>query len=160
MDVCTIIAKNYAAHARVLARSFAEHHPGGRFFVLVIDDANGYLEPGKEPFEIMTPADLGCDEFGHMAARYDVLELSTAVKPWLLRHLLDRGSQAITYLDPDIQVFGSLNRLEQLALEHRLVLIPHNTVPIPFDGEHPSQVDIMIAGVFNLGYISLAGSPA
>jgi glycosyltransferase involved in cell wall biosynthesis/SAM-dependent methyltransferase len=157
MDACTIIAKNYAAHARVLARSFGEHHPDGRFFVLVIDDTDGYLEPGKEPFELLTPSDLACDEFAMMAARYDVLELSTAVKPWLLRHLLDQGSQTITYLDPDIRIFESLNRLEQLCLEHKLVLIPHNTVPIPFDGERPSQVDIMIAGVFNLGYISLSG---
>ncbi len=46
-----------------------------------------------------------------MAAGYSVLELSTAVKPWLLRHLLhDRGVPDITYLDPDIQVFGSLAR--------------------------------------------------
>jgi glycosyltransferase involved in cell wall biosynthesis len=159
MDVCTIIAKNYAAHARVLARSFAEHHPDGRFFVLVIDDADGYLEPAAEPFEILTPRDLACDEFGEMSVRYDVLELSTAVKPWLLRYLLARGSRTITYLDPDIQIFGSLGRLEQLCLEHKLVLTPHNTVPIPFDGERPSQIDIMISGVFNLGYISLGGGP-
>ena len=160
MDVCTIIAKNYAAQARVLARSFAEHHPDGRFFALVIDNVDGYLDPGKEPFDLLTPADIACDEFGAMAARYDVLELSTAIKPWLLSHMLARGSQTITYLDPDIRIFGSLGPLEHLCLEHKLVLIPHNTVPIPFDGERPSQVDVMISGVFNLGYISLAGGPA
>jgi len=31
MNACTIIAKNYVAQARVLARSYLEHHPGGRF---------------------------------------------------------------------------------------------------------------------------------
>lgn len=155
MDVCTIIAKNYAAHARVLARSFSAHHPDGRIFVLVIDDADGYLEPESEPFEILSPGDIGCDDFQDMAARYDVLELSTAVKPWLLRHLLTAGSPSITYLDPDIQVFASLEPLEELSIERKLVLTPHNTVPIPFDGERPSQIDIMSAGVFNLGYISL-----
>jgi len=33
------------------------------------------------------------------------MELSTAVKPWLLRTLLARpGVDAVSYLDPDIQV--------------------------------------------------------
>ena len=37
MNGCTIIARNYLAQARVLAETFREHHPDGRFFVLVID---------------------------------------------------------------------------------------------------------------------------
>src|ERR671935_35916 len=36
--VCTIIAKNYLAHARVLARSFRQHNPDVRVFVLVVED--------------------------------------------------------------------------------------------------------------------------
>jgi SAM-dependent methyltransferase/glycosyltransferase involved in cell wall biosynthesis len=159
VDACTIIAKNYVAYARVLARSFAEHHPDGRFSVLMIDNVTGYLDPAEEPFELITPDQIGCEEFELMAARYDVLELSTAVKPWLLRYLLARDEGPVTYLDPDILVADSLGRLDQLGREHGLVLIPHNTAPIPFDGERPSQVDIMIAGVFNLGYVTLAPSP-
>ena len=55
-----------------------------------------------------------------MAAGYSVLELSTAVKPWLLRHLLhERGAERITYLDPDIQVFASLGEVESLLARAR-----------------------------------------
>ena len=39
-----------------------------------------------------------------MATIYDVLELSTAVKPWLLRHLLEYDD-VVCFLDPDIEVF-------------------------------------------------------
>ncbi|HEY1689706.1 MAG TPA: glycosyltransferase [Solirubrobacteraceae bacterium] len=156
MDICTIIAKNYAAQARVLARSFARHHPGGRCFVLVIDELDGYLDAETEPFEILTPAQIACDAFEEMAIRYDVLELSTAVKPRLLRYLLERDRDTITYLDPDIKVYSSLEPLDELAQEHGVVLTPHNTVPLPDDGERPTQVDIMLAGVYNLGYVSLA----
>ncbi|MBV9334355.1 MAG: glycosyltransferase family 4 protein [Solirubrobacterales bacterium] len=39
------------------------------------------------------------------------------------------------------------------------MVIPHNREPIPLDGLKPSQVDIMIAGVYNLGYVSLAAGP-
>jgi glycosyltransferase involved in cell wall biosynthesis len=158
VDVCTIIAKNYVAQARVLARSFAEHHPGGRFWTLIIDDFADYIDPTREPFTILTPADIGCEPFEDMAVRYSVIELSTAVKPWLLRHLLREVQGPITYLDPDIQVFGSLEELDRLAFEHGLVLTPHNSEPIPPDGKRPSQIDIMIAGVYNLGYVSLAPS--
>jgi glycosyltransferase involved in cell wall biosynthesis len=156
VDACTIIAKNYVAQARVLARSFAEHHPEGRFWTLIIDEFTDYIDPAREPFEILTPSDVGCEPFEDMAMRYNVLELSTAVKPWLLRHLMREVSGPITYLDPDIHVFGSLHELERLAGAHGVVLIPHNSEPIPADGRRPTQIDIMIAGVYNLGYISLA----
>jgi glycosyltransferase involved in cell wall biosynthesis len=156
MDACTIIAKNYVAQARVLARSFTEHHPEGRFWTLIIDDFADYIDPAQEPFETLTPADIGCEPFADMAFRYSVIELSTAVKPWLLRHLMAELGGPITYLDPDIQVFGSLEELERLAREHKLVLTPHCNQPIPDDGRRPTQIDIMIAGVYNLGYLSLA----
>src|SRR5579884_2998231 len=159
MQLCTIIARNYIAHARVLARSLAEHQPGGRLAVLVVDDPDGESRDASEEFEVLTPADVGCDEFDRMAARYELLELATAVKPWLLRFLISRGAPAVTYLDPDIQVFGSLARLDQLGAERGLVLMPHHTVPIPSDGLLPTQTMILNAGVFNLGYVTVGAGP-
>ena len=95
-----------------------------------------------------------------MAAFYDVMELSTAVKPWLLRTLLERdGVDSVSYLDPDIQVFSSLAKIEEEAVRHGIVLTPHFTVPLPRDGRKPSEEDILIAGTYNLGFIGLgAGS--
>ncbi len=156
LNACTIIAKNYLAYARVLARSFTRHHPGGRFWTLIIDDFTGRLDPQTEPFEVLTPAEIGCEPFLQMAMRYTVLELSTAVKPWLLRHLMDITGAPITYLDPDIKVYAPLTPLDDLAAADGLVLTPHNTSPIPPDDRRPSQVDIMIAGTYNLGYVSVA----
>lgn len=155
MNVCTIIAKNYLAPARVLARSLQATNPGARVWTLVIDDFDGWIDPSQEPFEVLTPADVGCDPFVHMALRYSVLELSTAVKPWLLRHLLALTDQPVTYLDPDIRVYGSLAPLDDLARRHGIVLTPHTLRPVPQDGRTPSQVDVMIAGIYNLGYVSL-----
>jgi glycosyltransferase involved in cell wall biosynthesis len=159
LNVCTIIAKNYVAHARVLARSLKATDPQARLWTLIIDDFERYIDPEREPFDILTPADVGCEPFLQMAVRYSVLELSTAVKPWLLRHLMAQTGGPVTYLDPDIKVFGSLARLDALAHEHGLVLTPHNNEPIPSDGRRPGQIDIMIAGVYNLGYVTLAPRP-
>jgi glycosyltransferase involved in cell wall biosynthesis/SAM-dependent methyltransferase len=157
VDICTIVAKNYVAFARVLARTFREHNPQARCWTLVIDDVEGYLDADAEPFELLTTAELGIDNFAHMAARYDVLELSTAVKPWLLRHLLhERGLDRVAYLDPDIQVFAGLGGIGRLLDDHEMVLIPHLTDPIPDDGLKPSESDIVVAGVYNLGFVALA----
>jgi hypothetical protein len=156
MNICTIIAKNYVAHARVLAESFLEHHPEETCYVLVIDDTESYIDAASEPFELVRPAQLDIDDYEHMAAIYDVLELSTAVKPWLLRHLLDgRGLERVAYLDPDIRVYDRLDEIERLTGEHGLVLIPHITSPLPRDGKRPSEADILISGTYNLGFISL-----
>ncbi len=159
LNVCTIIAKNYLAYARVLAKSFAEHHPGSRLWTLIIDDFSPSIDPADEPFIALAPAEIDCDAFTNMALRYSVLELSTAVKPWLMRHLMRETGGPVTYLDPDIKIYGSLERLDQLGREHGVVLIPHNKEPLPPDGRAPSQIDIMIAGVYNLGYITLAPGP-
>jgi SAM-dependent methyltransferase/glycosyltransferase involved in cell wall biosynthesis len=155
MHACTIVAKNYLAQARVLAGSFLEHNPDGHFAVLVIDEVDGYFDPEGEQFTLLTPANIGCEPFDRMAARYDVLELSTAVKPWLLQQQLAAGAETITYLDPDIQVFAALDHLHDEAMRHGLALTPHNTRPIPDDGKKPTQIDIMVAGVYNLGYVSV-----
>lgn len=156
MNICTIIARNYAAHARVLARSFAATHPDGHCSVLVIDEPEGHLDPAGEPFELVRLDEIGLPDAERMAAIYDVVELSTAVKPWLMRHLLDRdGVDTITYLDPDIRVVDSLAEIERRSREHGGVLTPHLTSPLPRDGRKPSEEDIMIAGSYNLGFISL-----
>ena len=151
---CTIIAKNYVAHARVLALSYREHNPQSSFSVLVVDDFEGYIDPAKEPFEVLTPAQVGVEDFELMAGIYDVLELSTAVKPWLLAALL-REDDRVAYLDPDIEVFDTLGALDELIATHGLVLTPHNTAPLPDDGKRPSQTDILVAGAYNLGFIGL-----
>jgi SAM-dependent methyltransferase len=162
VNICTIIARNYLAHARTLAASFLEHHPDATCVVLVIDEINDAFDPGGEQAVIVGPGDLGFKpgEFADMAARYDVLELSTAVKPWLLRHMLehyDDGS-GIAYFDPDIQVHSRMVELEEMLAAHAVVLTPHLTEAMPRDGKRPDEPALLIAGAFNLGFIGLSRS--
>jgi hypothetical protein len=93
------------AYARVLAESFYFHHPDGTFVVLLIDDEHRQLEPGEGRIVWRRLHDSGLDgqEIRRLAAIYDVRELSTAVKPLLLRHLLDAGADTVIYLDPDVR---------------------------------------------------------
>jgi glycosyltransferase involved in cell wall biosynthesis/2-polyprenyl-3-methyl-5-hydroxy-6-metoxy-1,4-benzoquinol methylase len=156
---CTICACNYVAYARVLAESYYAHHPGGTFVVLLIDDEQGRL-PNEEGIVWRRLRDIGLDEaeMRRLAGIYDVRELSTAVKPLLLRRLLDEGAEAVMYLDPDIRVYGSLARVWELAAEHGIVLTPHTTQPYPRDDSPVNSFYILAAGVYNLGFAGVAAS--
>lgn len=157
MHICTIVARNYLAAARVLARSFSAHNPGGTCWTLVIDDVAGEVDANGEPFTLVRPGELNISRWHEMVAGYSVLELSTAVKPWLLRHLLhDHGVERLTYLDPDIQVFASLQEVDDLLAQHSVIVNPHLTDPMPRDGKRPAETDILISGSFNLGFAGFA----
>ena len=157
MLIATIAARNYLAQTRVLARSFLTHHPTGRVVALVVD-APGPGVGSDEPFEVVTPAALAIEpaELRRMAAIYDVTELSTALKPWFLDHLLARGEQAVTYLDPDIEVFASLVDLDELARRHSIVLTPHRLEVAPDDQREPSEQALLCSGAYNLGFIGVS----
>lgn len=157
MQFCTVVARNYLAYARVLAESVTKQHPDTRLAVLVLDDVDCSVDSRAEPFDVVRPGDLGIEplEFHRMAAIYDVLELATAVKPWLMSLLLERHP-TVCYLDPDIEVFQPLDELDALARRSGIVLTPHTTSPLPRDGLVPGEREILLAGVYNLGFLALS----
>jgi len=162
IHACTIAARNYLPFVRTLATSFREIHPDGRITALIIDDIAGEVDAAAEPFELLRLEDLGTDvaEFHRMAMLYDVTEFSTSLKPWLLQALLDGGAPAVLYLDPDIQVFASLDDLADLTMRHGIALTPHTTVPYPLDGKKTDDRTILAAGIYNLGFIGVSPSAA
>ena len=155
MIACTVIAKNYLAQARVLTRSFLDHHPDGSVRVLVLDDPEHEIGSGED-FRVLSPSDvLPADEFARMATAYGIVELATAVKPALLRHLLAEAP-VVAYFDPDIQIFAPLNDVFDAAAEQGIALTPHSTSPLPREGDGTSTEDVILdAGVFNLGFIAM-----
>lgn len=156
MQACTIVARNYLAQARVLVRSFKRVHPTSRFVVLVVDDREHEERSGAE-FDVMNLDEIGLDagDAGRMPMIYNVTELSTAVKPWLLRSLLKSSAEPVIYFDPDIEIFAPIDHLAKLAAEHSIVLTPHVTDPIPRDKLSLSESDILGAGIYNLGFIAI-----
>jgi glycosyltransferase involved in cell wall biosynthesis/SAM-dependent methyltransferase len=157
VDACTIIARNYLAQARVLARSFLDHHPGARFTVLVIDRLEPFEKAAGDDFDVLLATEIGIEEreLHRMAMIYDVMELATAVKPSLLKTLLARGAADITYFDPDIEIFRPLDDVSELARRHSIVLTPHTLKPLAHDHAEPGEVTLLLAGMFNLGFISI-----
>jgi hypothetical protein len=155
--VCTIISRNYLPYARVLAESLRTHHPECEFYVLMVDGVDARDQ--SETFEIVNVAHLNLPNFRQLAFRYNRLELNTNVKPTFLACLFaKKGMDKLFYLDPDILICGSLSPLFDQLDRHGIVLTPHCTSPIESDGQRPSEVDFLLVGVFNLGFIGLRRS--
>lgn len=153
---CTIVANNYLAYARVLTGSFLERHPDGRMFVLLVDRPDPAIRYDKEQFTAVFAEDLGIPGFLHVAFRYSILELSTAVKPFFLLHLHRlTGCERLCYFDPDILVTGDLGTIYQRLGEADAVLTPHISAPVE-DGLVPGERDFLLSGIYNLGFLGIA----
>lgn len=157
---CTVVAQNYLPAARVLARSYRQHHPDHDMVIAVIDGPRGAVEEAHALVVGPDWFDVDPDEYLRMATAYSLMELATAVKPFLLRRLR-RRAEVVLYLDPDIQVFAPFGEITDLATAHAVVLTPHTLEPIPRDGMEPGEAVIMGTGIFNLGFVAVGqGSEA
>ncbi len=161
---CTIVSPNYLGFARTLAASYLAHHPGHRFFVLIVADAVDpaafhAAAPTPDPFTPVFLPQLGLPDLRSIAMLYDILELNTNVKPTFLKHLLATYPiDKLTYLDPDIFVHAPLVPVFTALDACDAVLTPHMTTPV-FDGHTPSEQDILYNGTYNLGFFAIRRSP-
>jgi len=157
--VCTIVARNYIAQARVLARSFATHHPDVWFSTVIIDgDEEDRSLPGLG--DVVLPRDMGLDQdvLDSMHVMYDVMEYATALKPAMLMHLHRSGAASASYFDPDIRIYDRLDDVFAAAVDHGIAVTPHTLQPIPRDGKRLTESDIMHSGMYNLGFIATGAS--
>ncbi|MBI5929660.1 MAG: glycosyltransferase [Chloroflexi bacterium] len=153
---CTIISKNYLAAARTLVNSIRQFHDNVYPIVLLVDAIEGQFDPSAENFEVMLAQDLGIPRWPHFAMKYDIMELNTAVKPYLLETLFDRfEAQKVIYFDPDIVIYHNLDELLSLLDQNSIVLTPHLLDPLE-DDYSPSELNILQAGTFNLGFIAIS----
>jgi len=154
---CTIVDRNYLAQARVLVESFRNHNNRHDFVVLVIDgDAEDqeYLRDARVLLlnNLSLPEELSIESRSY----YDVVEFATALKPYLLQHLLlSSDYSTCTYLDPDILVYSSLSEICELTLEHEILLTPHRLTPSNIN-RNSGEIAFLKYGIFNLGFISVS----
>jgi len=150
----TVATKNRLARVRVLMDSIARWHPECRSVFFLIDQPDGCFDPSGELFEVVSAESLGLPTFFDMALRYDVMEFSTAFKPFGFQWLFAQGAEAVIYLDSDIMVYSRLDQVEaSLRQGDSVVLTPHVNTSLE-DDFIPDDHSFMKAGVFNLGFMA------
>jgi glycosyltransferase involved in cell wall biosynthesis len=154
LAIFTICSNNYMPAARTFLTSARQHHPEADLFVCLADrriDIPGLYDPD---WTVLEAEELRIPDFRSFRFRYDIIELNTAVKPYMFRYLFDElGYDAALYFDPDIEIFRPLNGVVTPLREGAsFVLTPHLCAPSEDEAE-PNDFTIMRAGIYNLGFL-------
>jgi glycosyltransferase involved in cell wall biosynthesis len=155
LAIFTICSNNYVSMARIFIATAQKFHPEATLYLCLADTL--LPEPGFYPEGCrVVPIDtLDILDFRPFAFRYDVMELNTAVKPFMFQHLFAKGHDTILYFDPDIEVFSRLDQiLTPLRDGASFVLTPHLCAPSEGDA-YPDDIGIMKAGIYNLGFLGV-----
>jgi glycosyltransferase involved in cell wall biosynthesis len=157
LAIFTICSNNYMPFAHVLFASLRRHHPEAALFLCLADRMAETPGLYGEDCTVIAAEDLQVPDFPSFAFRYDIMEFNTALKPFMVLHLLDdRGFDAVIYFDPDIEVFAPLTGV--VAALHggaSFVFTPHLCAPNE-DRREPNDVAIMRAGAYNLGFLAVS----
>lgn len=157
----TCAAKNYLPKVAVLADSLRKFHPE-IVFVLGLSDSLDCDERSLlgRAFDILTLDDLGIDESGKWAYCHNIVELSTAIKPFVLQRILDRPDcSAVLYFDPDMAIFSRLDELVEMLGHSSIILTPHLACPeAPVDAGVPNEISCLRHGIYNLGFFGVSNS--
>jgi hypothetical protein len=157
LAIFTICSNNYLPFAHLLFASLRRHHPEASLFLCLADRMAETPGLYDDDCTVIAAEDLAIPDFPSFAFRYDIMEFNTALKPFMVLHLLDdRGFDAVIYFDPDIEVFAPLTGV--VAALHggaSFIFTPHLCAPNE-DRREPNDVAIMRAGAYNLGFLAVS----
>ena len=151
----TICAKNYLAQAITLRESFKKHNKED-FFIFLSDDVAG---EDLKTADVVELNESWIPKWREMAFKYNVIEFSTAIKPFCFGKLFSEGFQKVIYLDPDMYVVKDLQFIWDTLDNKSIMLTPHFFEI--YEGEFTGAVSdnsILSVGIYNLGYCALANT--
>jgi len=154
--IFTIVSRNYLHYARTLMAGVEQFAPGADRLVGLCDE-RGDFDFSEENFDLLELRELEIPQIDKFIFRYTILELNTAIKPYIISALFQRGYKKVIYFDPDIRIYRSLDGMLSLLDEHQMLLTPHLTGPLD-DDLFPSELNILVSGTYNLGYIGLCNT--
>jgi hypothetical protein len=163
VHVFTSASFAYLDRVRVLGETLKQHHPNWTFWLCLCDrEPDGFVfDPRVEPIDRIVRADaLNIPRFASWAFEHSIVEFCTAVKGFMLCHLLEQPeARKVIYLDPDTALLSPMEEVERLLDSQNVVLTPHQLDP---DQSGPAIVDNEMAslkyGIFNLGFVAVSAS--
>ncbi|HSN20920.1 MAG TPA: glycosyl transferase [Usitatibacter sp.] len=162
LHIFTSAAVNYLPKVRMLCRSIRRHHPEAMIHLALADERPGWLGNDGEPFdEIHEMRSLGIPGWRSWSFMHNIVELSTAIKPFVLRRLLERPDCAkALYFDPDMVLFSRVDDILATLDAANLALTPHQNKPEQsLEAILDNEVTSLRMGIFNLGFIGVRNTP-
>lgn len=158
----TVATCNHRAGAAVVAESFLRHYPGAKTYTCLVDRPPSDMPPLDLKAEIFYADELDLPGGRRFLFQYDAFELCCALKPFALRHVLEKlGAARIVYLDSDILVTAPFWQDLDHAWENHAVLLTPHLIRLSSDLAPEAQRAILQHGSYNGGFIALrAGTEA
>lgn len=159
IHVFTSAACNYVPKVRALVASLRRHQPAWRVHLALADEIPAGVDLLGEGFDEVHPvATLDIPHHRGWAFCHRIVELSTAIKPFLLKKLLARTDcGGVVYLDPDTVLFSPLVEVEEALAASSVALTPHLTEPdIGLEGVMDNEIAALKHGIYNLGFVAVA----
>lgn len=155
--IACVVTMSRLGDFRALLRTVRRWNPGWPAAVLVVDAAE---RPVVDGAVVLVLGDLGLVEARALSFQYDAFELCNALKPVLMRHVLQRlGAGAVLYLDCDMGVYSGLEPVTSVLAEADVLLVPHCQEDPPDDGLEPGSRMLRTCGVFNAGFLGVSSRP-
>lgn len=161
VHVFTSAAFNYIPKVRLLFRSLKKHHPEWRLHLVLADELRADINLDNEPFDEVTPvSSLNIPSWRGWAYCHTIVELATAIKPFMLARLLNLPDcKKVIYMDPDTVAFSRLDDIVAALDESNIVLTPHQTTPeSTLAAIMDNEICSLKHGVYNLGFIAVAAT--
>jgi hypothetical protein len=154
--VATIASRSRIALARATASSCRRHHPELPFFCLLADGPHEQILPGGEPFELIEFGALGVPDASRLRFRYGEMELSYALTPFVIEHLLRAGLDAVVFLKQETMVLDRFDVLFDQLEKASILLTPHFLEPPGGSDAFLREWNVLRAGVFNGGVLGFS----
>lgn len=158
LHVFTSAAVNYLPKVRTLCHSIRRHHPEAVIHLALADDRPPWLKTEGEPFDsILEGSQLGIPNYRAWTFFHNIVELSTAIKPFALKHLLALpGCGKVLYFDPDMVLFSRVDDILATLDSANVALTPHQNKPEKtLQTVLDNEITSLRMGVFNLGFIGV-----
>lgn len=156
----TICSVSNLPQARVFAESLRKHHPEYRIFLGLLDRLELFdLDPEVlADFTVIELGQINFPGFENPVLEYDMEQLKSAVKPFMLHFILKTFTElkSLVYFDSDVQIFSSLKKVEEAINKHSLVVCPQALEPYS-DGIdfRPNERDLYRGGIFSSGFLGV-----
>lgn len=154
----TGVAANHVHRARILCQSLKRFHPEFAFHLALADKAPDWLDLSKEPFDSVSGVEsLNIPGGRGWIFQHTITELCTAIKPFVLRRLLEQpGCEQVYFFDSDLVFFSGIDDLIEALSGSNIILTPHQTTP---EATLAAIVDNEICslrhGIYNLGFLGV-----
>src|SRR5688572_18251819 len=117
MIAFTVCSNNFLAQAKTMLDSLLIHHPGITSLIFVVDEKDEAINyDSYEPSELIFVNESVVPAFTTMVSRYTVMELNTAVRPFLFQYIGNRFNKPsrVYYLDPDLYIYEKMDVADKL----------------------------------------------